>query len=168
MDPEPDRSALYPDEEPSPCDPREGRAALAHPAQPCADWIRASAGGAGMSKSQKRKRLLSIHARVTPEEKAALAEKAKAFGGISAMFRTVALDAKPARSKVDVQAMAQVLASLGKIGSNLNQIARHMNSGRPGDTVENLLEVELRDLMEMRQAVMRSLGLEPGRKPPKA
>lgn len=119
-----------------------------------------------MSKSQKRKRLLSIHARVTPEEKAAVLEKAKAYGGISAMFRTVAFEAKPPKSKVDIQAMAQLLASLGKIGSNLNQIAKHLNSGRPGDTIENLLQVELRDLMEMRQVVMKSLGMEPNRRPP--
>jgi len=165
MDPEQGRSALYPDEEPCPVDPRGERAALAYPAQPCAVWMRAPQG-ASMSRSQKRKRMVAIHARVTPEEKAAIAEKAKAVGGISALFRIAVMKEKPPRSKVDLQAMAQLLASLGKIGSNLNQIAKHLNSGKPGDTLENMLQVELRDLLEMRQGIMRSIGLEPDRRPP--
>jgi len=119
-----------------------------------------------MSRSSKRKRMTTIQARVTEEEKAEIAAKAEAVGGISALFRVAALGYKPPKSKVDVQAVALVLAELGKIGSNVNQIAKHLNSGRPGETIENTVEAALRDLMEMRHACMKALGFEADRKPP--
>ncbi|MFZ1009511.1 MAG: plasmid mobilization relaxosome protein MobC [Candidatus Sulfotelmatobacter sp.] len=116
-----------------------------------------------MSGSKKRKRMAMIHARVTAAEKAEVAAKAKAAGGISALFRTAVLGYKPPKSKTDLQAVSNVLAELGKIGSNVNQIAKHLNAGRPGDTITNTIEVALRDLMEMRHACMQALGYEPDR-----
>ena len=74
----------------------------------------------------------------------------------------------PARSvhrpAVETQAVVKLLAELGKIGSNVNQIAKHLNAGRPGDTVEASIELALRDLMELRHACMRALGYEPHQK----
>jgi hypothetical protein len=126
--------------------------------------MRALPGACVMSRSKKRKRTEIIHARVTQAEKADVAAKAKAAGGISALFRTAVLGYKPPKSKVDTQAVAKLLAELGKIGSNVNQIAKHLNAGRPGDTMENMLTETLRDLLEMRGVCMRALGLEPNRK----
>lgn len=120
-----------------------------------------------MSRSIKRKRMATIHARVTEEEKAEIAAKAKAVGGVSALFRSALLGYKLPKSKVDTKAVSQVLAELGKIGSNVNQIAKHLNSGRPGDATENTIVAALRDLMQTRSACMRALGFEADRKPPK-
>jgi hypothetical protein len=120
-----------------------------------------------MSRSDKRKRMTTVHARVTEEEKALLTEKAKSVGGISALFRAAAFQYKPPKSKVDVQAVTQVLAELGKIGSNVNQIAKHLNARRPGDTLENSVELAIRDLRDMRHACMKALGFEADRTPPK-
>jgi len=38
---------------------------------------------------------------------------------------------------------------LGKIGSNINQIAYHLNAGRPGDVMKGGIESALRELFEM-------------------
>src|ERR1017187_10017543 len=120
VDPTKAFSLWTPAEGPCPCDPREGRAALAHPAPPCADGMRALPGACVMSRSKKRKRTEIIHARVTKAEKADVAAKAKAAGGISALFRNAVLGYKPPKSKVDTQAVVKLLAELGKIGSNVN------------------------------------------------
>ena len=117
-----------------------------------------------MSRSKKRKRTEIIHARVTQAEKAEVAAKAKAAGGMSALFRTAVLGYKPPKSRTDTQAVAKLLAELGKIGSNVNQIAKHLNAGRPGDTVEALVADAMRDLLEMRIGCLQALGLEPSRK----
>jgi hypothetical protein len=101
---------------------------------------------------------------VDAEESRIIKEKAKAAGGVSALFRIAVLGYKLPKSKVDTQAVARLLAELGKIGSNVNQIAKHLNAGRPGDTIENMITETLRDLLEMRGVCMRALGLEPNRK----
>ena len=63
--------------------------------------------------------------------------------------------------------LAKVLAELGKIGSNINQIAYHLNAGRPGDVTEGSIQAALTELLEWRTALMQSLGYERNRRPPK-
>jgi hypothetical protein len=55
---------------------------------------------------------------------------------------------------------------LGKIGSNINQIAYHLNAGRPGDVTEGSIQAAITELLEWRTALMQSLGYERNRKPP--
>ncbi len=64
----------------------------------------------------------------------------------------------------DVKLLAKVLAELGKIGSNINQIAYHLNAGRPGDVIEGSIQAALAELLEWRTALMQSLGYERNRK----
>lgn len=131
-----------------------------------------------MSRSKKRQRGEIIRARVTLAEKLAIAEKAKAVGSISALFRIAAMEYMPPKSKVDQQAVVHVLAKIaetnaeaGKQGSNLNQIAFMLNAGRPPETIMGLLtdcltgvrEVQA-DMLELRHLCMRALGFEAERK----
>ena len=120
------------------------------------------------SGSQKRKVTARLAINCTPAQKAAIMEKIDATGlSPSAMCLAVLLDVPlPPRRRpsVDTVLLAKVLAELGKIGSNINQIAYHLNAGRPGDTMEALITEALRDLLEMRGGCMRVLGLEPNRK----
>ena len=67
------------------------------------------------------------------------------------------------RPSVDTQAVAQLLGQLGKIGSNINQLAKHANAGRPIDAMDNSIEDALRDLSELRIACLQALGCEPER-----
>ena len=117
----------------------------------------------GKKRSENRKRTVLRPARFTPEEAARFDAKAKPYGGASAFIRYIALEKPLPRSKVEVQLLSRVLAELGKIGSNINQIAYHLNAGRPGDRVEAGIEEALRDLSELRIVCLQALGKEPHR-----
>ena len=125
----------------------------------------------GRSGSQKRKTTARIAINCTPAQKAEIMKKIDATGlSPSAMCLAVLLDVPlPARRRpsVDTQLLAKVLAELGKIGSNINQIAYHLNAGRPGDVTEGSIQAALAELLEWRTALMQSLGYERNRKPPK-
>jgi hypothetical protein len=114
---------MDPDEEPCPIDPRDGRAALTRPAQPCAGWM--SPG---------------------------------------ALIRQTLLNVPPGpntrRPTVDEKLLSQAIAQLGKVGSNLNQIAKHLNAGRPGDRVEGVIGDAMRDVYEWRTMLMQAIGEE--------
>jgi hypothetical protein len=58
---------------------------------------------------------------------------------------------------VDHVAVARVLAELGKIGSNINQLAKYANMGR---YQESSIELALRDLAELRLVCLQALGYE--------
>jgi hypothetical protein len=132
------------------------------------------------SGSEIRRRTKPRNVRFTPEEDAAISAMAKASGYSFAELVRHALFDAPApkaihRRLADEQAIARVLAELarlkaeaGKHGSNLNQIAHHLNAGRPVARLENLLEDALdavttfyeRDMAELRLAVLQAVGLE--------
>ena len=120
-------------------------------------------------RSEKGQRTVLRPARFTPAEAAQFDKKAEPYGGASAYIRFLALEKPLPRSKVELQLLAKVLAELGKIGSNINQIAYRYNisEGRPEGNIEGALEAALRELLEWRTALMQSLGLERPRKPPR-
>ncbi len=140
------------------------------PDQPCAVWMRALPGASmtGKKRSEKRQRTVLRPARFTPEEAARFDAKAAPYGGASAFIRYIALEKPLPRSKVEMQQLAKVLAELGKIGSNINQIAHRYNmaEGRPSGNIEGALETALNELLEWRMALMQSLGFERDRRPP--
>ena len=123
------------------------------------------------SGSQKRKVTARIAINCTPAQKAAIMEKIDATGlSPSAMCLAVLLDVPlpPRRCpSVDTVLLAKVLAELGKIGSNINQIAYHLNAGRPGDVMEGSVDAAMNELLEWRMALMQALGYERNRKEPK-
>ncbi len=60
------------------------------------------------------------------------------------------------RPPVEKALLAQALGQLGKIGSNINQIAHRSHMGR--DPMEGLMEAELAQLRLVRDAIMGALG----------
>lgn len=123
--------------------------------------------GSGTDKRQRRE---TLSARFNEQEAQAVRAKADRAGlSVATLIRTAVLDLPlpdaraPRRPSVDHQAVARLLGQLGKIGSNLNQIAKHANAGR---LQESLLEVALRDLLELRLACLQALGREPVRDHP--
>ncbi len=136
----------------------------------------------GQRGTEKRKQTVIIQCRVEPADKATLEARAKAAGmSLSQMVRASLLGYRPPRPKVDREAigrlrndLAAVRAELGKSGSNLNQIAYHLNAGRPGDIQQGAIgaalaehEQAIRTLEELRLVILQSLGFERDRKPPK-
>jgi len=123
------------------------------------------------SGSQKRKLTARIAVNCTAEQKAIIRAKSDAAGySTSALCLNILLGVPlPSRRhpSVDTQLLAKVLAELGKIGSNINQIAHHLNAGRPGDVMEGSVDAAMNELLEWRMALMQALGYERNRKEPK-
>ena len=119
---------------------------------------------AGRSGSENRQRNLIFTVRFSPEEAAAVRRIAEKHGqSVAAILRSSLLHVRTRPSRIDLQAVARLLGQLGKIGSNINQIAYHLNAGRPGDRIEGSLEEALRDLGELRIVCLQALGKEPRR-----
>jgi hypothetical protein len=121
------------------------------------------------SGSNRRKRHYTLSARFDESEaKRVRSNAAKAGVAVAALIRQAVLDLPPPRAArrptVDHQAVARLLGELGKIGSNLNQIAKHANAGRDiTDGTVASIELALRDLMELRLICLQALGREPYR-----
>jgi hypothetical protein len=128
------------------------------------------------------KRPIILTARFNEQEKAVLEEKARHVGiSKSAFIRFATLGTPLPRGRrepsVNEEILLRVLADLphikaelGKHGSNLNQIAYYLNSGRPVDRLEGLLASTLHEaqafyenkLEQLRYEILRALGYERG------
>ena len=116
------------------------------------------------SGSETRKRSRFITVRVTPDELTIIKQDARSHGqSVGDLMRTNVLHIRLRPSRIDRLAVSRLLGELGKIGSNINQIAYHLNAGRPGGRVEDSIESALRDLGELRIACLQALGTEPRR-----
>jgi hypothetical protein len=122
-----------------------------------------------MAGSDKRQRPYKLTARFDANELRRVRSNAERGGvPVAALIRQAVLGLAPPRAvrrpTIDHQAVARLLGELGKIGSNLNQIAKHMNAGREvTDGVEASIDLALRDLMELRLVCLQALGREPDR-----
>jgi hypothetical protein len=116
------------------------------------------------SGSEKRKRNKLVALRLTQEEHDALHKRCDDYGlSIGELVRVQCLDQPMPRRRVrraapDVQAVARVLGELGKIGSNMNQIAKHLNSGKTVELKE--IQSAMTDIFSIRDACMKALGHE--------
>ena len=136
----------------------------------------------GQRGSEKRQRSVIIQSRVAPGERATIKAKADATGiSISELIRYAVLNYRPPAARIDRQAVNLLLAELAKnraevskAGSNLNQIAYHLNAGRPGDVMDGSIgaaiaefDEAIRTFQELRLACLQALGFERDRKPPR-
>jgi len=61
------------------------------------------------------------------------------------------------RPPVEKAQLARVLGAIGKLGSNVNQIARALNEGRDAPSLAELADMRA-EIAAMRTAVMTALG----------
>jgi hypothetical protein len=100
--------------------------------------------------------------RCNDEEYAAISKAAKDAGlTVSGYFRAQALG-KPGpravrRPTVEHEELSRILGQLGKIGSNVNQLAKAYNGGRIVPGFPEVLALR-RDVAEVRAAVIKALG----------
>lgn len=121
------------------------------------------------SGSERRQRDIRLSIRLTAEEFNRIAARADACGlGRAAYLRASGLDGDAGpraqrRPPADHKALRQILGHLGRVGNNINQIARSLNAG---DKV-NLpaLEAALRAYLEIRNAIFEALGKDHERGP---
>jgi hypothetical protein len=113
------------------------------------------------SGTEKRKRQRLLQLRLTDAELAEIEAMAnRAALTPSSYARSVLLDAPPPRARrrptIEAQAVARMLGELGKVGSNLNQIAHALNRGEdrhPSDIADALA-----DVATIRAACLEALG----------
>jgi len=119
---------------------------------------------ASRSGSERRQRSRTFTLRLSPQEAETIRHRAVEHGQTAAaLVRSALLHIRLPHSRIDRRELARVLAELGKIGSNVNQIAYHLNAGRPPYRVHDALELALRDLAELRLACLQAIGMEPRR-----
>src|SRR5262245_53262563 len=104
------------------------------------------------SGSNKRKRSHQSLIRWTDEEFSTIAEKADKAGlAVAAFMRAAVLGSPGPRAKrrppADHKALRQILGHLGRIGNNINQIAKSLNAGDRLKLPE--LEAALRAYLEI-------------------
>jgi len=119
-----------------------------------------------MAGSETRQRGKIQPVRCTADEFNAIATKADEAGlSIAAYFRAAALgDAGPRaqrRLPADHRLLRQILGHLGRVGNNLNQIARQLNSGEEPHTQMPELHEALNDYMRLRDTIFEALGKTP-------
>lgn len=117
------------------------------------------------SGSEKRQRQHSLTVRFNAAEHAAVVAQAEAIGLSAASFaRTQLLDVPPPRAArrppVERAQVAQLLGHIGKVGSNINQIAKTLNTGK-GSLAQRDLAEALGAVMDMREACLKALGRQP-------
>lgn len=103
---------------------------------------------------------------MTPDERAELDKRADSAGlSVAAYLRAAALGTAGPRAArkppVAKQELVRVLAQLGKIGSNVNQIARAVNSGDDPNGLADDIKAAVAAIAEMQAATMQALGRKP-------
>lgn len=120
------------------------------------------------SGSETRQRTRRSSLRYTTDEFNRIAAKADKAGlAFAAFMRASALgDAGPRaqrRPPADHKALRQILGELGRIGNNLNQIARALNAGELVRLPE--LKDALRAYLGLRDTIFEALGKKHGTDP---
>jgi hypothetical protein len=114
--------------------------------------------------SEKRARAKVLTVRMTDAERSCVEDAAVRAGLASGSYaRQVLLGAPPPRQvrrpPVEHKELARLLGQLGRVGSNINQLAHHVHANLP--VTQRSLEVAFDDLRLMREAVLRALGRAP-------
>ena len=117
-----------------------------------------------MPGSDKRQRNCLKAVRFTPEELARVEADAERRGvTFGSHVRDVLIGApiprQSRRPPVERQLLGQVLAQLGKAGSNLNQIARALNSSGSSEGMD--VPAALAELHDAKCVLMKALGRGP-------
>ena len=121
-----------------------------------------------MSKSyQTSKRKIVVKARLTEEEYADFTERAKFCGISQSEFIRQAIEnavikpiitVSPINEKL-LSAIGQLTAQLGKIGGNLNQIARYLNEhGVPYNTLYVDVQSAISNLADLKYEILQKVG----------
>jgi hypothetical protein len=106
----------------------------------------------------------SFHFRVTGKERAEIEEAANKAGLAPGSYaRGKLLGGNPPRAvralPIERQALALLLAQIGRVGGNLNQLAKAGNSGLPVDAAD--VAPALADLRAIRDEIRALLGRKP-------
>lgn len=113
------------------------------------------------NRSEKRHRQARVTVRLSSDERTALETAANASGlTLGSYIRARLTDGKALRSvrrpPVECDLLARLLGQIGKVGSNLNQIAMVMNA--QGIVMHGAISDELSEVKSLREAILKALG----------
>ncbi|MDR3527652.1 MAG: plasmid mobilization relaxosome protein MobC [Rhizomicrobium sp.] len=116
------------------------------------------------SGTEKRVRNRHLTVRLSEDERAALDAAAERAGLTPGSYARQVLLGAPAprqvrRPPVERKELARLLGELGKIGSNLNQLAKAVHEGLVLYTGE--IDTAIERLLEVRNAILSALGRAP-------
>lgn len=94
---------------------------------------------------------------VTPEQKEQIKEKADAAGITVTELITRSVFGKKVQTMGDTDLMREYAAQLGKVGSNLNQIAKRLNGGEISYQLAGVAEEAIREFIDLKFRVMMAL-----------
>ena len=111
-------------------------------------------------KDSKRGRNKQVNLRLFPEELEQIQDDSQLCGmSVNSYIRLVLLEApiprQARRSTIEIESLSKLLSHLGKLGSNMNQIARRVNSYMAFDTKH--LEYQIEVLKTLQRDVMDAL-----------
>jgi len=113
-----------------------------------------------MVKQVSTKRTPPFSIRMSVDERIEIERRSSAAGlSIAGYFKSAALNQRPRKFRhpqVDRAELARLLGQLGRVGNNLNQLARTLNAEGSVEIPE--LVTALNDLSAMRAMVMSALG----------
>ena len=107
--------------------------------------------------------------RLSPEERAELDSRADRAGlSVGGYFRAAVFDKPPPRQSrrpsVVEQELARLMAAIGRIGSNINQLTHQAHLGSWPDS--RALQQACDDIRFMRDTLIRAFGMTPPDDPP--
>ena len=116
-----------------------------------------------MKEHSSNKRPAPFSVRLSDDERAELVRRAEAAGlSIGGYWKSAVFNLPPPRKsrrpRTDTAELAKLLGSLGRVGNNINQLARILNE--EGSVEIHGLTNALKDLADMRAAVMHALGYQ--------
>ncbi len=113
------------------------------------------------NKEANRSRSVRVFVRLHPEEKKEFEARCDQNGLTQAdYFRRKCLEEKPLRKRrtptVEMEAFLKALGKLGKVGGNLNQIAKAQNMGYL--PINGELEETLKEVKQLRTEFRKAMG----------
>ena len=116
-----------------------------------------------MTEHSSSKRPAPFSVRLSVDERKELVRRAENAGlSIGGYWKSAVFNLPPPRKsrrpRSDTAELAKLLGQLGRVGNNINQLARTLNSEGSVEIPE--LEQALKDLADMRAAVMHVLGYQ--------
>ena len=116
-----------------------------------------------MNNQSSNKRPAPFSIRLSDDERAEIVRRADAAGlSIGGYWKSAVFNLPPPRQShrpsVDRVELAKLLGQLGRVGNNINQLARTLNAEGSVEIPE--LTQALKELTDMREAVMIALGYQ--------
>lgn len=106
---------------------------------------------------KKKEAMTRMEMRISKEDKALIEQKARKAGITTSEFIRRSALGRRLPSYGDTTILQEYSMQLGKIGSNLNQIAKYVNQGFPPDSLRGEIRETCRELVDLKFRILPAL-----------